>query len=85
MWQVDRGDVVPMGPPQLMGSFTSPESVERAKEGGLDALVRERDERFGANYREKARKREGIAAVEKDPGMLFPIFDSEGRACKSSC
>ncbi|KAJ5098591.1 hypothetical protein N7532_005592 [Penicillium argentinense] len=67
MWQVDRGDVVPMGPPQLMGSFTSPESVERAKEGGLDALVKERDERFGANYREKARKREGIATVKKDP------------------
>ncbi|KAJ6083587.1 hypothetical protein N7467_007722 [Penicillium canescens] len=64
-WQVDRGDVVPMGPPQLMGSFTSPESVEVAKPGGLDELLGDRDGRFGVDYRQKAKKREGIEAVEK--------------------
>lgn len=69
MWQVDRGDVVPMGPPQLMGSFTSPESVEKARKGGLEALLKERDERFGVDHRQKAKKRENIAAVEKHPGM----------------
>ena len=38
LWQVDRGDVVPMGEPQLMGSFTSPESVVAACPGGMDEL-----------------------------------------------
>ncbi|CAG8122264.1 unnamed protein product [Penicillium olsonii] len=63
-WQVDRGDPVPMGAPQLMGSFTSEESVELAKPGGLDALLGERDARFGVDYRQKAKKREGIEPVE---------------------
>ncbi|CEJ58696.1 Putative DUF1264 domain protein [Penicillium brasilianum] len=73
MWQVDRGDAVPMGPPQLMGSFTSPESVEKAHKGGMDGLLRDRDERFGVDYRTKAKKREYIAPVDKHPdadGML---------------
>jgi hypothetical protein len=69
-WQVDRGDPVPMGAPQLMGSFNSNESVERAVPGGLDALLGERDERFGVDYREKAKKREGIEPVEKHQGMF---------------
>ena len=68
-WQVDRGDVVPMGPPQLMGSFTSIEDVESARAGGLDELLGERDERFGVDYRVKAKKREGIEDVNKHPGM----------------
>lgn len=68
-WQVDRGDVVPMGLPQLMGSFTSTEDVEAAKAGGLDELLGERDERFGVDYRAKAKKREGIEGVKKHPGM----------------
>ncbi|KAJ5832551.1 Peptidase S26A signal peptidase I [Penicillium riverlandense] len=60
-WQVDRGDPVPMGPPQLMGSFTSPERVEKACPGGMDELLKDRDGRFGIDYRVKAKKREGIA------------------------
>ncbi|KAJ5568417.1 hypothetical protein N7450_010903 [Penicillium hetheringtonii] len=75
MWQVDRGDVVPMGMPQLMASFTTPESVEKAIGGGLDTLLKDRDERFGVNYQEKAKKREKIPASEKHPdadSMLNP-------------
>ncbi|KAJ5745374.1 hypothetical protein N7520_010556 [Penicillium odoratum] len=64
-WQVDRGDVVPMGPPQLMGSFRTEDDVKQACPGGLDELLRDRDERFGVDYKAKAKKREGIAAVEK--------------------
>lgn len=67
-WQVDRGDPVPMGPPQLMGSFTSPENVKLAHKDGLDGLLKERNERFGVDHREKAKKREDIAGVEKHPG-----------------
>jgi hypothetical protein len=74
MWQVDRGDVVPMGPPQLMGSFTSPKSVEKARKGGLESLLKERDERFGVDHRQKAKKRENIAAVDKHPGMSLIVL-----------
>ncbi|KAJ5939062.1 Peptidase S26A signal peptidase I [Penicillium verhagenii] len=72
-WQVDRGDVVPMGPPQLMGSFTSHESVKQSCPGGLDELLRERDERFGVDHKAKAKKREGIAEVEKHPAPCKPL------------
>lgn len=75
-WQVDRGDPFPLGAPQLMGSFTSYEGVERAREGGIDALLAERDERFGVDFRAKAEKRKGIGAVEKHPGLFPPILPS---------
>ena len=74
-WQVDRGDVVPMGPPQLMGSFTSDESVKLAHAGGLDGLLQDRDERFGVDHRHKAKKREGIEPVEHHPGR-YSVFAS---------
>ncbi|KAJ6095296.1 hypothetical protein N7486_006042 [Penicillium sp. IBT 16267x] len=64
-WQVDRGDPVPMGPPQLMGSFRTEDDVKQACPGGLDELLRERDERFGVDYKAKARKRASIADVDK--------------------
>lgn len=67
-WQVDRGDPVPMGPPQLMASFASSESVKKVHPGGLEGLLQDRDERFGVDHRQKAKKREGIAPVEKHPG-----------------
>jgi len=66
-WQVDRGDPVPMGPPQLMGSFATPESVKLVNEEGLDGLLRDRNERFGVDHHHKAKKREDIPAVEKHP------------------
>lgn len=83
LWQVDRGDPVPMGPAQLMGSFTSHESVKLAHEGGLDGLLQDRDERFGVDHRQKAQKREGIEAVEKHPGTLpfFCVFYDSERCC----
>ncbi|EHA28013.1 hypothetical protein CBS63078_4390 [Aspergillus niger] len=59
-WQVDRGDPVPMGAPELMASFTSEERVKLACPGGLGELVKGRDERFGTDYRAKAEKRRGL-------------------------
>lgn len=70
-WQVDRGDPVPMGPPQLMGSFTTPESVKLAHKGGLDGLLKDRNERFGVDHHQKAKKREDIPAVEIHPGRYI--------------
>lgn len=77
-WQVDRGDQVPMGPPQLMGSFTSPESVQAAHPGGLTGLLEDRDKRFRVDHREKAKKREGIEAVDKHPGMSICVVVMAG-------
>ena len=77
-WQVDRGDVIPMGQPQLMGSFTSSESVELAHPGGLDALLQDRNDRFGVDHRQKAKKREDIPPVDKHPGKLFPCLGAVG-------
>lgn len=69
-WQVDRGDPVPMGPPQLMGSFTSEERVKLVHKEGLKGLARDRDQRFGVDISVKAEKRKDIEPVEKDPGEL---------------
>ncbi|KAL4915669.1 hypothetical protein BDW62DRAFT_219227 [Aspergillus aurantiobrunneus] len=66
-WQVDRGDPVPMGEPQLMLSFTGDEKVNGAVEGGLGELVRQRDETFGVDTKSKAEKRRDIPGVEKHP------------------
>ncbi|RAK99494.1 OBAP family protein [Aspergillus ibericus CBS 121593] len=63
-WQVDRGDKVPLGEPVLMGSFLDEEGVKGVLggkgEGGLGELLRERDERFGVDHREKAERRKGM-------------------------
>ncbi|KAJ5673760.1 hypothetical protein N7462_009199 [Penicillium macrosclerotiorum] len=67
-WQVDRGDPVPLGLPQLMGSFTSPAAVKHANPDGLDGLLNGRDERFGVDYRKKAQQRESIPIIQKHPG-----------------
>ncbi|OQD74863.1 hypothetical protein PENDEC_c009G04242 [Penicillium decumbens] len=67
LWQVDRGDPVPMGPPQLMGSFVTPESAKLAHEGGLDGLLKDRDERFGVDHHHKAKQREDIPSIDKHP------------------
>ncbi|KAL2011449.1 hypothetical protein VTN00DRAFT_4167 [Thermoascus crustaceus] len=67
LWQIDRGDTVPIGQPQLMGSFTSDDTVRRAKRGGLDELLADRDARFGVNYKDKAERRKDIPPVNIHP------------------
>jgi len=56
-WQVDRGDKIPLGGPELMGSFTGDGQVPWDK-------VKERDERFGVSTKEKREARKGIEGVE---------------------
>ena len=52
-------DVVPMGAPELMMSFTGEEQLmEKAH------LVRERDEKFGTELEHKREIRKGIAEPE---------------------
>ncbi|OOF93206.1 hypothetical protein ASPCADRAFT_151682 [Aspergillus carbonarius ITEM 5010] len=78
LWQVDRGDKVPLGGPELMGSFLNEEGVRGVfggREGGLEELVGERDKRFGVDFRDKADKRRGmveevLGGIERDGGMV---------------
>ncbi|EUC49944.1 hypothetical protein COCMIDRAFT_83399 [Bipolaris oryzae ATCC 44560] len=55
LWQTDRGDKLPLGPPQLMTSYTAEDQMPDFEE-----RMRERDQRFGSDYRRKAGVREYI-------------------------
>ena len=65
-WQVDRGDTVPMGEPQLMMSFT-----EEAQVGKWMETVKERDEKFKVSTEEKRGKREYIEEPQIHEGRLI--------------
>ena len=54
-WQVDRGDRVPMGGAELMGSFTGEEQVEQ-----FEGAMKDRDQRFGVDRGEKKKVRQDI-------------------------
>ena len=49
-WQVDRGDKLPLGGPELMMSFTQVPP-------GFEELVGDRDTRFKVDHKQKAEKR----------------------------
>lgn len=53
LWQVDRGDKLPLGPPQLMTSFTDWSQLDTK-------AMDERDKRFGSDWRRKKEIREYI-------------------------
>ncbi|KAH8657915.1 hypothetical protein BX600DRAFT_61223 [Xylariales sp. PMI_506] len=54
LWQTDRGDALPLGPPKLMTSFTAAGQFDFEREVGA------RDERLGTDWRHKQRIREEI-------------------------
>ncbi|CZT04119.1 related to DUF1264 domain protein [Rhynchosporium agropyri] len=56
-WQVDRGDTLPLGKPELMMSFTKDEQVPWEK-------VKDRDERYGIETTKKREVRKGIEGTE---------------------
>jgi len=59
-WQIDRGDKLPLGPPQLMMAFTQDDQVEWD-------LVNKRDEAYGTDYKERREARKEIEEPVKDP------------------
>ncbi|KXS97463.1 hypothetical protein AC578_7358 [Pseudocercospora eumusae] len=61
LWQVDRGDKVPLGKPELMTSFTSHDQVD------FDKLVSDRDRRFGVDSHKKAESRKYIREPKVHP------------------
>ncbi|KAI9830482.1 MAG: hypothetical protein M1826_004719 [Phylliscum demangeonii] len=60
-WQVDRGDPLPLGPPELMVSITAPSQLD------LDAAMKARDPKFHVDYMHKAKLREHIPEPALDP------------------
>lgn len=54
LWQTDRGDTLPLGPPKLMTSFTADGQFDFEKNVG------ERDRRFGTDYKLKREARKDI-------------------------
>jgi hypothetical protein len=61
MWQVDRGDKLPLGIPQLMMAFT--------KDGQLDAkIAAEREKLYPTSVAAKKAARADIPDVKLDPG-----------------
>lgn len=61
LWQVDRGDKLPLGPPQLMTSFTGPGQFD------FERHIGDRDRRFGTDYRRKQEARKDISEPEIHP------------------
>jgi len=59
LWQTDRGDKLPLGEPKLMTSFTEQSQFE-----GMEAVLDERDERFGVDWKHKRGLREYIKEPE---------------------
>ncbi|TDZ29221.1 Oil body-associated protein 1A [Colletotrichum spinosum] len=61
LWQVDRGDELPLGEPQLMTSFTAPGQLD------FERRVAERDRRFKSDYKRKQEARKHIASPAVHP------------------
>lgn len=64
-WQVDRGDKLPLGGPELMMSFTG-----EGQQEGLSELMGERDSRFKVSSKQKSDKRAYIEEPEIHEGTL---------------
>ncbi|KLU85093.1 hypothetical protein MAPG_04125 [Magnaporthiopsis poae ATCC 64411] len=61
LWQVDRGDALPLGEPQLMASFTEPGQLD------FDTVVADRDRRFNTDYKTKREARKDLAEPDIHP------------------
>ncbi|KAK6223592.1 hypothetical protein QIS74_03536 [Colletotrichum tabaci] len=61
LWQVDRGDRLPLGEPQLMTSFTQPGQLD------FEERVGDRDRRFKTDYKRKKEARKHIETPSVHP------------------
>lgn len=76
-WQVDRGDKIPMGKPELMLSLTNDEKVDKA---GAREKWKDRDERFGVSSKKKAEQRAHIPEPAIHPGKSSSRRYSKGNS-----
>ncbi|KAK6346924.1 hypothetical protein TWF696_007024 [Orbilia brochopaga] len=67
LWQVDRDSNVPLGEPQLMGSYTKEDQVPPE----LKKELEDRDKALGVSTAEKKERRQGIKKSDtgKDPSV----------------
>lgn len=61
LWQVERGDKLPLGEPKLMMSCTQESS-------DIEGLITARDEKFGTDHKRKVELRKHIKEPEVHPG-----------------
>ncbi|KAJ9144154.1 DUF1264 domain-containing protein [Pleurostoma richardsiae] len=68
LWQVDKGHKIPLGPPQLMTSYTTEEQMP-----DFEKAVSERDQRFGTDWKRKReiRKDLKIPEIHADADMTW--------------
>lgn len=59
--QTDQGHELPIGPPQLMTSYTAPGQFD------VEKVIGERDQRFGTDSKAKAEKRKDIPEPKVHP------------------
>ncbi|GBG84909.1 hypothetical protein CBR_g39370 [Chara braunii] len=72
-WQIDRGDALPVGPPQLMMAFRN--------EGQMDeALLQGRDRRYGISTEELKRKRRDITGPDLGRHPSADWWEGTGRS-----
>jgi len=67
LWQVDRGDKLPLGEPQLMTSITAMDQIP-----GLEKKMDERDKKFeGVDWRKKRELRNDLEDMDVHPEADF--------------
>ena len=71
LWQVDRGDTLPLGTPKLMTSITDLHQLPDF----WDAKVIYRDRRFRSNYEQKKEDRKDMMEPKVHPGMFGELFE----------
>jgi hypothetical protein len=71
LWQIDRGDKLPLGEPKLMMSYVNNEMVNWD-------LVKKRDELLGLDYKEIAKNRSDISEPILDPGADLWVNTNKG-------
>ena len=77
LWQADRGDALPLGPPALVTSFTDHAQLAAAG-GAVEAAMDSRDARFGTDWRANAEARKGLEEMVVHPGESLRV---DTRAC----
>lgn len=61
LWQTDRGDTLPLGPPKLMTSLTEPGQFD------FETEVYKRDQKYGTDWKRKKELRKDIEEPKIHP------------------
>ncbi|KAF2742056.1 DUF1264-domain-containing protein [Sporormia fimetaria CBS 119925] len=73
LWQTDRGDKLPLGPPKLMTSYTRADQMPN-----FEKIVEERDQRLGTDWRRKKEARKHIEVPKIHENADWAWKEKEG-------